>query len=179
MKALKLLLLVCLSLIPPALQAEDFYYKTNYYGNGFIGGEFTFTNGTIHVKNQLSTVTCPEADCTSRFTLGGALTWLPDHSIVDASVTSAKVIAPFATTQQASAERFASVALEPNARFALYTAYSPACGKQIVKSQRFNNNTGSKIGPPKVLLDCAAFTNSLTGAYGLDLVSTGESESSD
>lgn len=380
MRGLKLLLLVCLFLVSQVSFAEDFYYKTNYYGNGFIGGEFTFNNGTINVKNELSTVTCPDADCINRFTFGGALTWLPDNTIVDVSVTGkfqlpqaykihcmkiieqsggglvvdsrrqlsippkwgfagfpfidmrpmddmvintlkfigrlpnsqnvalrtvpfnastckpagppkdlltfpdaqlntvigyygqtagvvlkevaediidlifltpevstarisappgtwvasasvagvegspsrmssakaaatqkwfllyklvrqrgngfeaglfmqvlevdgasiepvgkAKVIAPFAITQQPNAERFASVAFEPNARFALYTAYSPTCGKQIVKSQRFNPNTGSKIGPPKVLLDCNAFANSIVGAFGLDLASTGES----
>jgi hypothetical protein len=81
-----------------------------------------------------------------------------------------KTIAPFANTAQPGTETVQSVALAPDGGYALYTAFSPTCQKEIVKFQKLNPNTGAKVGPASVVIDCSKFSNSIFGAYGLDLM---------
>jgi hypothetical protein len=63
-----------------------------------------------------------------------------------------------------------SVALGPNGDFAIFSAFSTACQKEILRFQRLNANTGAKIGAPVTLIDCAAFSGSIFGAYAVDLL---------
>jgi hypothetical protein len=81
-----------------------------------------------------------------------------------------KTIAPFTTTGAAGAENVHSVALGPNGDFAIFSAFSTACQKEILRFQRLNANTGAKIGAPVTLIDCAAFSGSIFGAYAVDLL---------
>ena len=83
------------------------------------------------------------------------------------SMGTPKNLTPFQATQQAGAEYYQSVAIDPLGRFAVYSVYSAACKKLIVKLQRLNPATGSKIGGPSVLLDCSDFAQFSVGAYAL------------
>jgi hypothetical protein len=91
-----------------------------------------------------------------------------------ALVGKPKIIAPFTTNPQPGLHALQSVSLAPDGRFALYTVYSAECKKEIVKFQRLNPNTGSKMGAPQTLAGCSSFSNSITGAYGLDVIALPE-----
>ena len=80
-------------------------------------------------------------------------------------------IAPRAKTVQPTAEAFQSVAIDPNKRFAVYSYSDPNCGGAlVVRFQRLNPATGTKIGPPRSVIGCSQLKTTITGLYGLDIM---------
>jgi hypothetical protein len=73
-------------------------------------------------------------------------------------------------TNNPISEFFQTVAIDPLGRFVLYTQFNAACQKNVLKFQRVNPATLSKIGIAKTLAGCGDFANSPTGAYGLDVI---------
>jgi hypothetical protein len=81
-----------------------------------------------------------------------------------------KTISPFSETKTPGPEFVHSVALSSDRQFVIFTSFSNACGKEILKFQKINPNTGAKIGAPVELLGCSDFSNSLFGAYAVDIL---------
>jgi hypothetical protein len=81
-----------------------------------------------------------------------------------------KTISPFSETKTPGPEFVHSVALASNRQFVIFTSFSNACGKEVLKYQKINPNTGAKIGAPVELLECSDFSNSLFGAYAVDIL---------
>lgn len=81
-----------------------------------------------------------------------------------------KTISPFSETKTPGPEFVHSVALASNRQFVIFTSFSNSCGKEVVKFQKINPNTGAKIGAPIELLECSDFSNSLFGAYAVDIL---------
>ena len=81
-----------------------------------------------------------------------------------------KTISPFSETKTPGPEFVNSVALASNRQFVIFTSFSKTCGKEVLKFQKINPNTGAKIGAPVELLDCNDFSNSLFGAYAVDIL---------
>lgn len=85
-----------------------------------------------------------------------------------------------AITKQTVSEYYQSVGIDPQGRFVVYSKFSPACNKNLLIFQRIDSTlpTGpgtlapsiKKIGGPKTLAGCTDFTDSSTGAYGLDVI---------
>ena len=83
----------------------------------------------------------------------------------------------FKQTTIPSIEFFQTIAIDPKARFLLFTEYSNKCKKNILKYAAldptlFQNSTVSTkaLLKPKTLAGCGDFKNSTTGAYGIDVV---------
>ncbi len=81
-----------------------------------------------------------------------------------------KTISPFSETKTPGQEYVHSVALSSNRQFVIFTSFNKTCGKEILKFQKINPNTGAKIGAPVELLECNDFSNSLFGAYAVDIL---------
>ncbi len=81
-----------------------------------------------------------------------------------------KTISPFSETKTPGPELVHSVALASNRQFVIFTSFSKTCGKETLKFQQINPNTGAKIGAPIELLDCNDFSASLFGAYAIDIL---------
>lgn len=81
-----------------------------------------------------------------------------------------KTISPFAETRTPGPEFVHSVALASTRQFACFTAFDKNCGKEVLKFQQLNPNTGAKIGAPIELLECSDFSNSFFGAYAVDIL---------
>ncbi|HSE39810.1 MAG TPA: hypothetical protein VLH08_03525 [Acidobacteriota bacterium] len=85
---------------------------------------------------------------------------------------SPKTIAPFSETGQPGAQSVHSLALSPNGDFALFTSFDVSCGKETLKYQRLNPNTGAKNGGPITVLNCSNLASTSIGGYAIDLIPT-------
>lgn len=66
-----------------------------------------------------------------------------------------------------NAETFQSISAAPDGGLVVYTVYSGACKKMILKAQRLTG--GQKVGGAKTLLNCNQLTQSGSGVYGINI----------
>jgi hypothetical protein len=84
-------------------------------------------------------------------------------------VGDAKTIRKFKRTSQANAEAFQSIAVQPEGKYVLYTEFSSACGKEIIRRRNLDSQ-GNPKGRAKTVAGCSKMKNTPVGAFGLDLV---------
>ena len=83
-------------------------------------------------------------------------------------VGDVKTIRKFKKTLQANAEAFQSIAVQPDGKYVLYTEFSSACGKEILRRRNLDSQ-GNPKGKPKTILGCSKVKNTPVGAFGLDI----------
>lgn len=69
----------------------------------------------------------------------------------------------------AQAQSFQPLAIAPNGTFLVYTQFSAACRRQVIKIIRLNPNTGSKMGGAREVQGCSRSSANTVGSYGLNL----------
>jgi hypothetical protein len=74
----------------------------------------------------------------------------------------------FAKAFQAGAEAIQSIAIAPDAKFMLFTVYSDACKKQILKQVNLVN--GEVAGGAKTIANCSGLAASPAGIVGVDIM---------
>lgn len=88
---------------------------------------------------------------------------------------TAKPLTVFKNAFLAPAEAFQSIAIAPNGEVMIFTEYSGACKKMILKAVKLVN--GAVSGPAKLIAGCAGLASSTFGYTGLDITEDPESES--
>ncbi len=83
-------------------------------------------------------------------------------------VGDVKTIRKFKKTSQANAEAFQSIAVQPEGKYVLYTEFSSACGKEIIRRRNLDTQ-GNPKGRAKTILGCSKVKNTPVGAFGLDI----------
>jgi hypothetical protein len=83
-------------------------------------------------------------------------------------IEAAKPLTVFKNSLLAAAEAFQSLAISPNAELLLFTEYSGACKKMILKATKIANGTLS--GPAKVVAGCEGLASTPLGYIGIDIV---------
>jgi hypothetical protein len=91
-------------------------------------------------------------------------------------VGAAKPLTQFKNAFQATAEAIQSLAIAPNGGMLVFTEYSGACKKQILKAVNLNGDIAS--GPAKTIAGCAGLVTTPAGYLGIDISITPQSSSS-
>ncbi len=82
---------------------------------------------------------------------------------------SSRAITKFARAMNVSAEKLQSIAISPDGKLILYTAWNNTCKKQILLARRLAN--GSSVGEPKVIVGCGQLEEYPVGIYGINITS--------
>ncbi len=82
-------------------------------------------------------------------------------------IGSAKPLTQFKNAFQATAEAIQSLAIAPNGDLLVFTEYSSACKKMILKAVNLNGDVTS--GPAKTLAGCAGLASTPAGYLGIDI----------
>jgi hypothetical protein len=82
-------------------------------------------------------------------------------------IGSAKPLTQFKNAFQATAEAIQSLAIAPNGKLLLFTEYSSACKKMILKAVNLNGDVTS--GPAKTIAGCAVLASTPAGYLGIDI----------
>jgi hypothetical protein len=80
---------------------------------------------------------------------------------------SPRAITKFATAGNVDAEKLQSIAISPEGRLILYTAWSDTCKKQILLARSLAN--GSGVGKPRVVVGCGKLEEYPLGVYGINI----------
>lgn len=80
---------------------------------------------------------------------------------------SPRAITEFATARNVDAEKLQSIAISPDGRLILYTAWNDECKKQILLARRLVN--GSSVGDPMVVVGCRQLEEYPLGVYGINM----------
>jgi hypothetical protein len=80
---------------------------------------------------------------------------------------SPRAITKFATARNVDAEKLQSIAISPDGRLILYTAWNDGCKKQILLARTLAN--GSSVGNPIVVVGCGQLEEYPLGVYGINI----------
>lgn len=78
-----------------------------------------------------------------------------------------RAITNFAKALNVDAEKFQSIAISPDGRLILYSAWNSGCKKQVLVARRLAN--GSSVGKPKVVVGCRQLEEYPVGVYGINI----------
>ena len=80
---------------------------------------------------------------------------------------SPRAITKFATSRNVRVEKLQSIAISPDGRLILYTAWDDSCKKQILLARSLAN--GASVGNPVVLVGCGQLNEYPLGVYGINI----------
>ncbi len=78
-----------------------------------------------------------------------------------------RAITNFAKALNVDAEKFQSIAISPDGRLILYSAWNGDCKKQVLVARSLTN--GSVVGKPKVVVGCKQLEEYPVGVYGINI----------